>query len=165
MFVGGFTLESATAITGLDEYEVLDILDSLVRKSLLHVDRGNGDVRYEMLEAIRQFAEEALAATDTSNTIRDRHARYFADQSDLAWAAWPIEDEWLAFRFVDAEISNLAAAFQWALSRHDTVTAVRIAANIQMAARSRLRTETVRPTGSSPKSVPTTSTPDFAQSG
>jgi tetratricopeptide (TPR) repeat protein len=143
VFAGGFTLKSATTISELDEYEVLDILDSLVRKSLLHVDRGDSDVRYAMLETIRQFAEEALAATGTSDETRDRHAHYFADQTDIAFAAFPTEDEWLAYRFVDTEISNLTAAFQWAMSRHDTDTAVRIAANIQIIARNRSRTETV----------------------
>ncbi len=118
-------------------------MDSLVRKSLLQVDRGDSDVRYGMLETIRQFAEEALAATDTSDTIRDRHARYFADQTEIASAASATEDEWLAYRFVDDEISNLAAALQWAMSRHDTDTAVRVAANTQLLAHFRLRTETV----------------------
>ena len=140
--VGGFNLELATAITGLDEYEVLDILDSLVRKSLLHVERGDGDVRYGMLETIRQFAEETLAATGTSDEIRDRHAHYFADQTAIAFAAWLNDDERLAYRFVDDEISNLAAGFQWVLSRQDTDAAVGIAANTHFIARNRLRTET-----------------------
>ncbi len=141
VFVGGFTLDAATAITELDEYDLIDILESLVGKSLLHVERAGGAVRYGMLETIRQFAEEALAAT--ADTIRDRHARYFADQTDSAFAAVWTEDEWLTYRFVDAEISNLAAAFQWALSRQDTDAAVRIAANIPPIARNRLRTEAV----------------------
>ncbi len=140
--IGGFSLESATAITGLDEYEVLDILDSLVRKSLLHVDRSDSDVRYGMLETIRQFAEEALANTGASDLTRDRHANFFADQTAIAFDAWLSEDEWMAYRFVDTEISNLAAGFQWALSRQNTDVAVRIAANTHLIARNRLRTET-----------------------
>ena len=142
VFVGGFSLDAATAITELDEYDVIDTLDSLVRKSLLQVERTHGEVRYGMLETIRQFAEEALAAAGTGDTIRDRHADYFADQTDTACARFPTEDERLAYQFVDTEITNLAAGFHWALSRQDTDAAVRIAANIHFIAHSRLRTET-----------------------
>jgi predicted ATPase len=52
--VGGFA--------DADDYAVLDLLDALVRKSLLVVDRSAGRARYSMLETIRQFADERLAA-------------------------------------------------------------------------------------------------------
>ncbi len=141
VFVGGFSLDAATFITGLDEFDVLDIVDSLVRKSLLLVERTDGEVRYGMLETIRQFAEEALAAAGTSDTIRDRHAVLFAAQSDIALERWPTEQERLAYKWVDTEITNVAAAFQWALSRELTDAAVRIAANTPLIAHNRMRTE------------------------
>ncbi len=143
VFVGGFDLAAIAAVSELDEYEALDIVDSLVRKSLLHVERSSTEARYRMLETIRQFAEEALATAGISDAARDRHAQYFADQADNVWAAFSTEDEWLGYRFVEAEISNLAPAFQWALSRHHTDIAVRIPAHIQMIARNRFKTETV----------------------
>jgi tetratricopeptide (TPR) repeat protein len=142
VFVGGFSLDSAVAITRLDEYEVLDILDSLVRKSLLHVDRSDGDVRYGMLETIRQFAEESLAATGSSDDTRDCHTHYFADQADIARARSSTDDEWLVRRWVDSEITNLAAAFDWALTRGQVDAALRLAATIHGIARNSLRTET-----------------------
>ncbi len=141
VFVGGFSLHAATAITELDEYEVLDVLDSLVRKSLLQVERADSEVRYRLLETIRQFAEEALAATGTSDDTRDRHTDYFANQSDVVY-------EFLrnglpyAITWVDSEITNVAAAFEWATSRGHADAAVRIAANTHLLARNRLRTET-----------------------
>src|SRR5277367_2072750 len=61
VFAGGFDLQSACVVAGtddLDEYAVLDLLDALVRKSLLVADRSAGRTRYSMLETIRQFAEE-----------------------------------------------------------------------------------------------------------
>ena len=45
-----------------DDYAVLDLLDALVRKSLVVADRSSGRTRYSMLETIRQFAEEQLVA-------------------------------------------------------------------------------------------------------
>src|SRR5882757_877570 len=63
VFAGGFDLESAYAVTGSDdEFAILDLLDALVRKSLLVADRSSGRTRFSMLETIRQFAEEQLVA-------------------------------------------------------------------------------------------------------
>ena len=79
VFVGGFTLSGAVAVCaadGLDEFEMLDLLDSLVRKSLVHVERSDIEVRYAMLETIRQFAEEALAAGGDGDATRDLHAAF-----------------------------------------------------------------------------------------
>ena len=66
VFAGGFDLAAASRSCGgdgLDEYAVLDVLDSLVRKSLVTAERVGGHARYGMLETIRQFAEDQLAAT------------------------------------------------------------------------------------------------------
>ena len=65
VFSGGFDLRSACAVAGFDDpddYAVLDLLDALVRKSLLVADRSAGRTRFAMLETIRQFAEEQLVA-------------------------------------------------------------------------------------------------------
>ena len=65
VFAGGFDLQSACAVAGSDDsddYAVLDLLDALVRKSLLVADRSAGRTRFSMLETIRQFAEEQLVA-------------------------------------------------------------------------------------------------------
>ena len=65
VFAGGFDLQSACAVAGsddLDEYAILEVIDALVRKSLLVADRSTGRTRFSMLETIRQFAEEQLVA-------------------------------------------------------------------------------------------------------
>ena len=60
---------------------MLDLLDSLVRKSLVTAGQAGGITRYSMLETIRQFAEDQLAAGGTITEVRDRHARWFAAQA------------------------------------------------------------------------------------
>ena len=80
VFAGSFDLESACAVAGsdhLDEYTALDLLDALVRKSLLIAERASGRTRYSMLETIRQFAEEHLVARGEAAEARNAHARYF----------------------------------------------------------------------------------------
>ena len=71
VFAGGFDLQSACAVAGFDDaddYAILDLLDALVRKSLLVADRSSGRTRFSMLETIRQFAEEQLVASRRSPT-------------------------------------------------------------------------------------------------
>ena len=83
VFAGGFDLQSACAVSGssnsqnVDEYAILDLLDALVRKSLLIADRSTGRTRFSMLETIRQFAEEQLVARGETDAVRRAHAHYF----------------------------------------------------------------------------------------
>ena len=81
VFAGGFDLQSACAVAGFDDpddYAILDLLDALVRKSLLVADRSTGRTRFSMLETIRQFAEEQLVAGGEATEVRTAHARHFA---------------------------------------------------------------------------------------
>jgi predicted ATPase len=79
VFAGGFDLAGAQAVTGSDDdFAMLDILDALVRKSLLVADQSSGRTRFSMLETIRQFAEEQLAGTGEATEARTAHARHFA---------------------------------------------------------------------------------------
>ena len=85
-----------------------------------------------MLETIRQFAEERLAATGTSDEVRDRHARYFAEQAVAHWELWDGPGYRAAVDWVDVEFANLRAGFRWAADHADLVTATAIAAHTTM---------------------------------
>src|SRR4029077_1364583 len=79
VFAGGFDLQSACAVAGSDDdFATLDLLDALVRKSLLVADRSAGRTRFSMLETIRQFAEEQLVARGDASKVRAAHSGYFA---------------------------------------------------------------------------------------
>jgi predicted ATPase/class 3 adenylate cyclase len=148
VFAGGFTLAAATSVCGhdlggdVDELAMLDALDSLVRKSLVQVERSETDLRYTTLETIRQFAEERLAEDTSAEAVRDRHASFFADQAEASFEWFRGPQEALAYRFVDDEIANVRAAFRWAVDHDRADAAIRIAACVHQAARARLRTET-----------------------
>ena len=91
VFAGGFDLQSACAVAGsddLDDYAILDLLDALVRKSLLVADRSSGRTRFSMLETIREFAEEQLVASGEATEVRTAHARYFAGREADIMALW-----------------------------------------------------------------------------
>jgi hypothetical protein len=148
VFSGGFSLAAATTVCGndpdgdLDEFQMLDVVDSLVRKSLAYVERDATEPRFNMLETIRQFAEERLAESADSENVRDLHASYFADRAEASFELFRGPQEAQAYQFVDDEIANVRAAFRWAVDHGRGDAAIRIAACVHQAARQRLRTET-----------------------
>jgi hypothetical protein len=134
VFAGGFDLAAAAYLCAdlLDEYAVLDGLDSLVRKSLVTTDQVNGRARYRMLETVRQFAEEQLADTGASTSVRDTHARHFGNQVNAHWDLTDGPHQRVAVDWVDVEFANLRAAFRWAAERGDLATATTVAAHTAM---------------------------------
>jgi predicted ATPase len=128
VFAGGFDLESACAVTGSDDdFGTLDLLDALVRKSLLVADRSSGRTRFSMLETIRQFAEEQLVAGGEASEIRAAHSRYFAGREADIMALWDSPRQREAFDWFTLELANLRAAFRWAADHVDLDVAVPIA--------------------------------------
>jgi predicted ATPase len=130
VFAGGFDLAAATHVCErFDEYAVLDLLDSLVRKSLVSVEHRLAHSRYRMLETIRQFAEEQLATNANSGEVRDRHAAYYARQAVAHWELWEGPAYGTAADWVDAELDNLRTGFRWAADHAQLTTATAIAAH------------------------------------
>ena len=130
VFAGGFDLESACAVAGsddVDEYAVLDLLDALVRKSLLVADRSSGRTRFSMLETIRQFAEEQLVASGEADEVRAAHARYFAGREADILALWDSPRQREAYDWFTTELANLRTAFRWAADHGDLDVAAAIA--------------------------------------
>jgi predicted ATPase/class 3 adenylate cyclase/Tfp pilus assembly protein PilF len=86
VFIRGASLEAMEAICGMSNaYDVLDIVTSLVSKSLLRqVERPEGEVRYTMLATIREYGLERLAESGEEEAIRARHAAYFCALAEEA---------------------------------------------------------------------------------
>jgi predicted ATPase len=130
VFARGFDLQSACAVAGsddLDEYAILEVLDALVRKSLLIADRSSGRTRFSMLETIRQFAEEQLAASGATTEARTAHARFFAGRETDILALWDSPRQREAYDWFNAELANLRTAFRWAADHNDLDVAIAVA--------------------------------------
>jgi len=130
VFAGGFDLQSACAVAGFDEsgdYAMLDLLDALVRKSLLVADRSSGRTRFSMLETIRQFAEEQLVAGGEATEARTAHARYFAGREADIMALWDSPRQREAYAWFTVELANLRTAFRWAADQGDLDVAAALA--------------------------------------
>jgi len=132
VFAGGWTLEAAEEVcsgVGIEQDDVLDILSKLVDKSLVvaEVSPGvEGELRYRMLEPIRQYCQERLEESREADATRDRHAASFLA---LAEKAGPElrglrQVPWL--KRLDTEQNNVRAALAWLLGKGESETAARI---------------------------------------
>ncbi|MCU0972219.1 MAG: hypothetical protein MUF57_10760, partial [Gammaproteobacteria bacterium] len=120
VFVGGFDLAAAEAVCGADPIEAFDVLDllaSLVDKSLVMLDERDGHSRYRMLETIRDYAHEKLDQRgDDAEATAVRHCQHFfafakAGRDGLAGA-----DQALWTARLEADLDNLRAATALALA-------------------------------------------------
>jgi predicted ATPase len=128
VFAGGFDLASACAVTrAQDEFTTLDLLDALVRKSLLVADRSAVRTRFSMLETIRQFAEEQLVASGEADELRTAHAHHFASREPEMLTLWDSRRQHESYDWFSLELANLRAAFRWAADHEDLDCAAAIA--------------------------------------
>src|SRR5262249_4182818 len=130
VFAGGFDLQSTCLVGGLDgsdDYAVLDLLDALVRKSLLVADRSTGRTRFSMLETIRQFAEEQLAARGVATEAPPAPYGYSAHGEPDIMALGDSPRQRDASPWLTAEFANLRTAFRWAADQGDLDVAATIA--------------------------------------
>jgi predicted ATPase len=128
VFAGGFDLAGAQAVADSgDKFAILDLLDSLVRKSLVVADQSSGRTRFSMLETIRQFAEEQLVSARDADATRTAHAHYFAGREADVLAMWDGPRQRDAYSWFTDELANLRVAFRWAADHDDLDTAAAIA--------------------------------------
>jgi tetratricopeptide (TPR) repeat protein len=128
VFAGGATLEQIEDVCfeAAGRAEALDVVTSLVDKSLLREDSAGGVPRFRMLETIRQFAAERLMAGGEAEIYRARHAAAvlaFAEQG--AAGVMTTEGRTWLDRY-ELERDNIRAAMAWALDGPHTETALRL---------------------------------------
>ena len=129
VFVGGFDLPAAEAVCGADPLmpeDVLDLVLSLVDKSLVMVREADGESRYRMLETLREFGLEALGKRGEHAPTAKRHCDHYfviakAARDGLKGAEQP---EWI--RRTETDLDNIRAAIALALAGGvDAVIAVK----------------------------------------
>jgi tetratricopeptide (TPR) repeat protein len=132
VFGAGITPESAEAVcvgSGIAPGEVLDLLAALVDRSLLQVADAAAP-RYRMLETLREYGLERLAADGELEAARTAHAHYFAALADAAdpHLRRPEQLEW--FHRLAAERENLLAALRHFCETGDARRALRMAVSL-----------------------------------
>jgi predicted ATPase len=119
VFPATFDASAAQAVAaagGVEPWDVLDALTSLVAKSMLNADRSAvGPTRYQMLESLRHYARERLDGAGVADETRRCHARHCADVVAEIGAGLRGPDELLWRGRLDADLDNFRAAVAWAL--------------------------------------------------
>jgi predicted ATPase/DNA-binding CsgD family transcriptional regulator/predicted negative regulator of RcsB-dependent stress response len=132
VFIGGFSLEAAEAVCGPPSAPVLDGLASLIDKSLVQPEGLTRDEpRYGMLETIREFGVERLAASGEEAAAQARHAEYVLDLVEQAWPAISTRtshEPWMAR--LAAEHDNLRAGLTYLIETGDAEAALRLAGGL-----------------------------------
>jgi predicted ATPase/DNA-binding CsgD family transcriptional regulator len=133
VFAGGFTLEAAEAVAsgpvepGIDPFEGVA---SLLDKSLLRQEAGpGGEPRFTMLETVREFALEQLAASGEDAETRHRQASWCLALMEAAGRdlkTGRAQAAWLAR--LDAELGNLRAALAWFKAADEPINVLRLVA-------------------------------------
>ena len=116
VFVDGWTIEAAAQVADLTQDAALELSEALARHSLIYVDGGSS--RSRMLETIRAFVAEQLAARPDESQIRRRHADYYRAFAERADPALRGAEHGQYLEQLEAETGNLAAAVRWYLG-HD----------------------------------------------
>ncbi|MGZ5410557.1 MAG: LuxR C-terminal-related transcriptional regulator, partial [Aeromicrobium sp.] len=130
VFSGGFDLAGVSSVVeGADDVDVLERLDSLVRKSLVVVNHAATNTRYGMYETVRQFAEEQLSATGGLERLRDRHAAHFGQEASARYGHWNGPGWRDAVDWAEIELDNLRSAFRWSVERGQLEVATDVAAH------------------------------------
>ncbi len=139
VFAGGRQTEAPEAVCGgadarpglAETEDVLDGVASLLDKSLLRADEGEGGMpRVGMLETIREYGLHRLEAAGEAAALRRRHMEYFLALAEAAepLLTGPAQETWLTR--LEEEHDNLRAALRWAWDNGETTRGMRLASTL-----------------------------------
>jgi predicted ATPase/DNA-binding XRE family transcriptional regulator len=126
VFAGTWTIDAAVAVCGVAPDLARAGVATLVSKSLITVvPTAGAPRRYRLLESLRAYARALAAESGEDADAARLHAEYYRNRARTAAAAWrtePAIDPRTAFGALIADIADVRAALDWAVSeRHDVV--------------------------------------------
>ncbi len=125
VFDGGCTLAAIEEVAADDPLTILDGMNTLGDQSLIQRhDTPTGEARFRMLELVREYAHERLAASGEEATARERHADLYFDLQLAGAGASMAEVPWQRLLLVEED--NLRAALRWATAQRDVVLGLRL---------------------------------------
>src|SRR6266566_4627044 len=131
VFVGGCTLEAAEAVCIAQGDLLIDMLEAvaaLVDKSLLRQEtQADGQPRLLMLETIREYALERLAASGEAEAVRRQHAIFFLRFAEEAEPKIRGAEHFLWRTRLEVEHDNLRAALRWTLESQEAEMGMQLA--------------------------------------
>ncbi len=132
IFADGWRLEAAEWVAAgqpLEPGSIVDLMASLIDKSLVVVDLSSREPRYKLLEATRQYSSAKLAEARETG-LRRHFAEYLISYFSSAEASWPTMSTSVWRERYESELDNLRAALEWAFSEEgDATLGVELAAH------------------------------------
>ena len=132
VFAGGFTLAAAAAVcTEDDEEHALELVEHLVDASLVVAEERATEMRYRLLETVREYARERLAEVGAEGEVAEQHARYFFELAESG-SPFRIQAHEVArwFERFDTEHDNLRGALRWFATSEDADSELRLAGSL-----------------------------------
>jgi non-specific serine/threonine protein kinase len=116
VFAGGWTLDAARRVCILedvDDWNTLDILTSLVDKSLVLADQRSGATRYRLLETVREYSLDRLREAGQEARWKDRHLAYFVEVAEEAEPYLRTANQQAWLDRLETEHDNFRSALTW----------------------------------------------------
>lgn len=133
VFIGGWTLESATTVcsmAGLNFDLIPDLLSTLVKKSLVVVNQEAEDGgRFHLHEIIRQYAREKLGEAGEESVVLNRHLHYHLQLTEHVSTKILGIRQWEWSSRLDEERGNIRVALGWSLE-NNPVAAFQMISNL-----------------------------------
>lgn len=130
VFPGGFTLEGASAVIDLPDLDTFNGVESLLSQNLLYRLVSVGQARFTMLETIREFALEQLAAAGDEREAASRHAHHFCHLAEAIEPQLTQEPGGSGSQQLGAEVDSIRGALRYALEAGEPDLGLRLASGI-----------------------------------
>ena len=111
VFAGGFTLDAVAAVClAGDDAAAADLLEHLVDASLVVAEERGGEMRYRLLETVRQYAAALLLEAGDAATLTGAHATWFLELAEQIEPTLTGDRQTVALATLETEHDNLRAA-------------------------------------------------------
>lgn len=134
VFSGGLELDAAEQVCADDALpaeQILDLIASLVDKSVLNRIGDGPRARYRMLEVVREYGAMHLAEAGEQDRVAGRHLEWFARLATYGDRNWVSPDQAAVMQRLKDEKANLRVALEFAVSHELTNVACRLAADLE----------------------------------
>jgi predicted ATPase/DNA-binding CsgD family transcriptional regulator len=134
VFSGGLELDAAERICADDRLpadSILDLIASLVDKSVLTRSGDGPRARYKMLEVVREYGAMRLAEAGEEHQVAERHCGWFAELAAYGGRHWASPDQAALMLRLRDEQANLRVALEFAVTEGPPKVALRMAADLE----------------------------------
>jgi predicted ATPase/DNA-binding SARP family transcriptional activator len=123
VFRGGWTLEAAAAVC--EEPAALECLEQLRESSLMVAEEAGPEIRYRVLETLREFGAEQLGPEERV-ALERRHGTYYRALAEAAEPHLTRADQVVWFERLEREHNNFRAALRWSVEQREAETGLRL---------------------------------------